>query len=82
MSAGQKDDIRHPTVTTHTTFNTFLSIVLPEDHVPVCFRMQDLAPGCPELVEYPQLERSCSEFELRELQFLPALTVQESSGHK
>jgi hypothetical protein len=44
--------------------------------------MQDLAPGCPELVEYPQLERSCSEFELRELQFLPALTVQESSGHK
>ncbi len=81
VSAGQKDDIWRPTVTTHTTLNTFLSIALPEDHVPVGFRMQDLAPGCPELVEYLQLERSNSEFELRSLQFLPALTVQESSGH-
>jgi hypothetical protein len=80
VSVGQKDDIRRPTVTTHTTF-TFLSIALPEDHGPVGFCMQDLAPGCQELVECLQLERSHSEFELCSLQFPPALTVQESSGH-
>jgi hypothetical protein len=58
----------------------FLSIAFPEDQVPMGFRIQDLAPGCPEPVEQLQVEQSSSKFEPRSLQFLPVLRVHESSG--